>query len=218
MSYRLKGKNIIFDGDRTKFIPKSLPAEPEQYEIIVDIADNKLKTWDGSRWIVLGDAIDIFFDNSTNGFVANTVQEAIEELAENGITIDALTEFEAFDSPNQESTTSSTPQIKTGYPYTTDTKSAGSYVINYTAQISQGSDNKVSRLIIEWRLGTSGTWQEILDTKQELRANGFVPWSGFSVVDLPNDSQFQVRISYANPGAGSCIIKEANITIGKVAD
>lgn len=165
-------------------------------------------------------AKEIWFDNSNVDSDADNVQDVIEEIL-NGdlnIPIDALTEFEAFDSPNTESTTSSTPQIKTGYPYTTEQKSAGHYVINYTAQMSQGSNNKVSRLVIQWRLGTSGTWVPILDTQQELRDFGFVPWTGFSVIELPTDSQFQVQISYANPGAGSCIVKEANITIGKVAD
>ena len=131
--------------------------------------------------------------------------------------IDTLTEFESFSSPGQEDTTSDTPITKSGYPYTTEIKSIGFYSINYSAQMGQSNNNSISQLIVEWRPGTTGTWLSILDTQQELRDIGFVPWSGFSVVQLSTTSVFQVRIQYANPGAGTCLIKEANITIGKVS-
>jgi hypothetical protein len=131
--------------------------------------------------------------------------------------IDTLTEFESFSGVSEESTTSDTPIVKSEYPVTTELKSAGFYTINYSAQVSQSSNNALTKLIVEWRPGTSGTWLELLDTEQELRDVGFVPWSGFSVIELTTTQVFQVRISYANPGAGTALIKQANITIGKVS-
>ena len=131
--------------------------------------------------------------------------------------IDTLTEFESFSSPGQESTTSNTPVIKSGYPITTTDKTAGSYLINYSVQMGQGNNGRVSQLVIEWRAGTTGTWIELFNTSQELGNTGYSPWAGFSIVELPVDNVFQVRVSYANPGQGSCLIREANITIGKVS-
>ncbi len=131
--------------------------------------------------------------------------------------VDTLTEFESYGSPSLEETTSDTPLVKVGYPYTTEIKSAGTYSITYSIQAGQSSNGKISQAIIEWRIGTSGTWLELINIEQALPTTGFVPWSGFSIVTLPNDSVFQVRISYANPGQGSCLIREANITLGKVS-
>jgi len=131
--------------------------------------------------------------------------------------IDTLTEFESFSSPGLESTTSDTPVIKAGYPYTTTVKSSGFYALNYSVQIGQGSNNSLSRLVIEWRPGTSGTWLGVIDTTQSLRNEGFAPWSGFSIIELTTSTAFQVRIRYANPGNGGCTIRQANITIGKIS-
>lgn len=164
------------------------------------------------------DADETPFDPTGSDFdpSVDNVGQALRELDQ--ITIDTLTEFEAFESPSQESTTSNSFVTKSGYPYTTSSKSTGFYAIDYTTQVGQGSNNKISQMRVQWRQGTSGTWIDLIDTQSELRDVGFVPWSGFSIVELTSAGVFQVRIQYANPGAGSCIIKEANIKVGKVSD
>jgi hypothetical protein len=132
--------------------------------------------------------------------------------------IETLTEFESFGSAGLETTTSNSLVVKSGYPYTTSVKSVGTYAIDYTAQVGQGNNNQLSRIVVDWRLGTSGAWTTLLDTEQELRDVGFAPWSGFSLVTVPSAQVFQVRIQYANPGSGACRIQEANIKIGKVSN
>lgn len=81
MSYRLKGQKVILDADKVYLTPKALPSSPLDGCMAVDIVDKKLKIFNESlnRWIVLGDAIDIVFDNSSNGFNATNIQAAIEE-------------------------------------------------------------------------------------------------------------------------------------------
>lgn len=147
---------------------------------------------------------------------AENVRDAI--IAAFSPPIETLTEFESFGSPGLETTTSNSLVTKSGYPYTTSVKSIGTYAIDYTAQVGQGNNNQLSRLVVQWRLGTAGSWITLLDTEQELRDVGFAPWSGFSLVSVPSAQVFQVRIQYANPGSGSCRIQEANIKIGKVSN
>lgn len=80
MSYRFKGPKIILNTEELCVTPKTLPSNPDDGCMMVDATDNKLKVWNGSRWIVLGDAVNIVFDNSTNGFISDNVQGAIEEV------------------------------------------------------------------------------------------------------------------------------------------
>ena len=86
MSYRFKGQVVSLEGDTNKIVPKALSTTPTQGEICVDASDKKLKVWNATltRWIILGDARDVVFDNSTNGFVADNVQDAIEEIKNSG--------------------------------------------------------------------------------------------------------------------------------------
>lgn len=82
MSYRFKGPKIILNTEELCVTPKTLPSNPDDGCTMVDATDNKLKVWNGSRWIVLGDAVDISFDNSIAQLDGNptNVQEAIEAV------------------------------------------------------------------------------------------------------------------------------------------
>lgn len=81
MSYRLKGHKIILEGEINKIIEQSLPISPEDGQFIIDSSDKKLKVWNlsESRWIILGEALNQKFDNSSNGFTSTNTQDAIEE-------------------------------------------------------------------------------------------------------------------------------------------
>jgi len=80
--YRFKGKQVIINGEIQKIVPSTLPGTPVDGYIAIDQADGKLKIYneDKARWLVLGDAEDVVFDNSTNNFIATDVQAAIEEI------------------------------------------------------------------------------------------------------------------------------------------
>lgn len=81
MSYKFKGQKVIINGKEQIIVPSSLPLTPEDGYLAIDINDGKLKVFNSTknRWLVLGDAEDVVFDNSSNGFTATNVQDAIEE-------------------------------------------------------------------------------------------------------------------------------------------
>jgi hypothetical protein len=80
MSYRFKGKNIILDGSILKITPVELPETPELHQIVIDITDNKLKMWNGERWLILGDSSDIYFNNNSSSLLSDNVEDAINEI------------------------------------------------------------------------------------------------------------------------------------------
>lgn len=84
MAHKLKAQKVIINGVQQIIVPGSLPGSPEDGMYAIDSFDNKLKVYNEakSRWLILGDAEDIYFDNSTNGFSSNNTQEAIEESIE----------------------------------------------------------------------------------------------------------------------------------------
>lgn len=85
MSYKLKGQKIIIEGEEQIITPSSLPVAPEDGHYAIDSSDGKLKVYNEtkSRWIILGDAEDVVFDNSSNGFISDNTQDAIEEVKAN---------------------------------------------------------------------------------------------------------------------------------------
>jgi hypothetical protein len=85
MSYRFKGPKVIIEGDINKIVAQTLPIAPENGQFVIDSADNKLKVWNATRWIILGDAVNQVFNNSINGFTATETQSAIEEAKTSAI-------------------------------------------------------------------------------------------------------------------------------------
>lgn len=166
-------------------------------------------------------AESIPFDNDTNGFTADDVQAAIEEAAASGSIppIETLTEFEAFeDSPNQ-NTASNGWVTKNNYPYTTAVKSAGDYVIDYSAQIGQSDKEKVVGFRVQFREGTGGSWTTLVDVRDGLSIdNGYQLRSGFQIITLALSTEFQVRLQWGQTDEGGTgRIRNAAIKIGKVS-
>lgn len=92
MSYRFKGSKIIISGEENWITPKTMPSSPTEGQLFIDQSDGKLKVYnvDKSKWIVLGDASDVEFDNTTAQLDGNpdNVQEAIEKVK--GFRVQAL--------------------------------------------------------------------------------------------------------------------------------
>lgn len=84
MSNRLKGEKVIIEGNHNSIVPKALPTTPGNGAFSVDILDNKFKVWSSAknRWIILGDASDVAFDNTVALLPESpaNVQAAIEAL------------------------------------------------------------------------------------------------------------------------------------------
>lgn len=165
-------------------------------------------------------AKETFFDPTNSDFDSNItdVQTALEQIS--NLDLKTLTEFEAFASAGLESTTSNGWVTKTGYPFTTVTKTAGFYIIDHTVQCGQSDKEKNIGHRVQWRQGTSGTWIDLLDIRDAVGVdNAFQVRTGFNVVELTSDGVFQVRIQFGQTDEGGTgRIKEANIKIGKVSD
>lgn len=136
------------------------------------------------------------------------------------IPLEALTEFEAYASDSTQSTTTNNWATKTGYPYTTSVKTAGQYVIDFTAEVGQTDKEKQVGFRVQWREGTSGGWNTLSDTRNGLSADDeYSLRTGFRLVTLPVDSNFQVRLQWGQTDdGGSGLIRNAGIKVGKVAD
>lgn len=88
MSYRFKGEKIIINGEYQHIIPAPLSQTPEDGCFAIDIVDNKFKVYNEglSRWVVLGDADDVVFDNSNSNLISTNTEAAIKELDVRTIT------------------------------------------------------------------------------------------------------------------------------------
>lgn len=165
-------------------------------------------------------AANVGYDPSDGEFdpSIDTVKAALDNIS--NLDLETLTEFESFTSPNQQTTTSSGFQTKSGYPYTTSTKPAGRYIVDHTVQCGNTDKEKRAGHRVQWRPGTSGSWQTLVDIRDANSVdNQFQLRTGFNEIELTADGVFQVRIQYGqNRDGGVTRIREANIKIGKVAN
>lgn len=136
------------------------------------------------------------------------------------ISIDALTEFEAFSDDSTQSTTSNGWVTKNNYPYTSVEKSAGNYVIDFSAEIGQSDKEKAVGSRVQWRIGTSGTWLTLTDIRNGLSADDqYELRTGFRLVTVPTDSVIQIRWQWGQTDdGGTGRIRNANIKIGKASE
>ena len=158
------------------------------------------------------------YDNEDSGVPQEDVQEVIDAILDGSIGLSAT--FEAFESVGIQSTTSNGWITKSGYPYTTTTKTAGDYVIDYSAQIGQSDKEKVVGYQVQWRPGTTGTWLELVDVRDGLSIDdGYQLRTGFDIITLPSDGVFQVRVRWGQTDEGGTgRIQRAAIKISKVSN
>jgi hypothetical protein len=124
------------------------------------------------------------------------------------------TSFEVFNDDTISSTTSTTYQTKLAA--TTMTDDIGKYVIQWSAEIANSSNNQTSLFKVEWKPSSSGTWT--LATEIDVfigRSEVYQPVSGFRVVDLLTEDSIDLRIQYAAGGA-TARIKFVSIYIFRV--
>ena len=191
--------------------------------ILIDASGNEIQFTDptnGTKSISdLLDAEQEDFDPTGTILTSTKTGPAIREIAAGGIPIDALTEFEAFSDDAEESTTSNGWVTKNNFPYTTSVKSAGDYVVDFSAQIGQSDKEKTVGFRVQWREGTSGSWTTLADARNGLGADdGTELRTAFRVITLSSDTEFQIRIQWGQTDdGGTGTIQNATIKIGKVA-
>jgi len=156
------------------------------------------------------------FDNDTNGFTADDTQAAIEEAQTGAI---GFPEFESFSDDSQENTTSNDWVTKDNYPYTTTSKTAGDYIIDYSAQLGQSDKEKEVGFRVQWREGTSGSWIDLVDVRDGVSQDD--AWqlrTGFNLITLSSSGVFQVRLQWGQTDEGGTgRIRNAAIKISRVA-
>jgi len=162
------------------------------------------------------------FDNTGTTLTSTKTGPAIREIFNSlgDIPIEALTEFEAFSDDAEESTTVNTYRTKNNYPVTSSTKSAGTYVIDHSAQIGQSDALKLVGHRVQWRTGTSGSWTTLVDIRDSVATDdGYQVRTGFNLVTIATSTVIQVRIQWGQTDdGGTGYIKNAAVKIGKVSN
>lgn len=163
-------------------------------------------------------AESVAFDNETNGFDSDNVQDAIEEAKE-----DAAGSFEELEVQGEDTTTSNSWVTMDGWPQTfpTSRESGKKALINYTANVGQSDKEKAVGSRIQWRT-LGGSWTTIPgsdirngvseDDQYELR-------TGFNTIVPGSTGQIEVRWQFGqtdNGGTGK--IKNAVVTIANVVE
>lgn len=183
---------------------------PEKVCVLVAEVDGVELEWHEERLL---EAPIVDFDNTE--FTSDNVADAIVEARD---TAQGFTEFEAFGSATQQNTTSNGWVTKSGYPYTTTPKTAGQYILDYTAQVGQSDKEKQVGFRVQYRLGTSGTWLTIADIRDAVSTDdAFQFRTSFELITLPSDGVFQVRLQWGQTDdGGTGYIKNANIKVSRV--
>lgn len=153
---------------------------------------------------------------SDGDFTSDNVQDGIVEAKNTAV---GFTEFEAFTDDSTESTTSNSWVTKNNYPYTTTTKTAGDYLVDYTAQLGQSDKEKEVGYRVQWREGTSGTWITLVDVRDGVSQDGaYQLRTGFNIITLSTDTVFQVRVQWGQTDEGGTgFIRNAAIKVSRVA-
>jgi len=103
---------------------------------------------------------------------------------------------------------------------TTPTLLAGSYQLDFTALIGQSIKQRQVGYQVQWRVGTSGSWTNIIRVFEGVAvADSFVPRTGFTKINILSDSVIQIRDRFCQTddgGTGS--IKDSGFRITKIED
>lgn len=165
-------------------------------------------------------AEEVAFDPTGTGFdpSVESVDDALRQI--DTLDLETLTEFEAFESESNQTTTSNGWVTKSGYPFTSAAKEAGRFVIDHTAEVGNSDKEKQTGHRVQWRPGTAGSWQTLVDIRNAVSVDGRTELrTGFNIIDLPSDGPFQVRIQFGQTDdGGTGTIRNANIKIGRVGD
>lgn len=130
---------------------------------------------------------NVYFDNTTNGFIADNSQQAIEEAKE---TATGFFAQEVLVSTNLSSTTTNAWTRASGWPQTSSVKLAGDYIIDFTAQVGQSDKEKIVGSRLQYRFNEAGSWLILADSdiRDALSADDeFQYRTSFAVLTVPSD-------------------------------
>lgn len=206
MSYRLKGPQVIIEGDINKIVPQTLPVSPIDGQFIIDSADKKLKVWNQSlnRWIILGDASDQRFDNSSNGLVSNNTQSVIEEVF--------FREFQTVSANSETSNNSGTVWSNKLTLTTPSDLPLGNYIVFYRFNWRSSTANREADFRIQNNAVNQLNWQpSALRTQTIGQESGSLYFNQISGTNV-------ITLDYKYTGSATTIyIKDAIFTFWRVS-
>lgn len=137
-----------------------------------------------------------------------------------GVGVDSFNEHEDFESETSESTTSDVYITKTGFPWTTATKTAGRYKISYYAEIDNSQKQKTMGCRVSYQLNGAGGYTIIgLNTDGSAENGGILAFSGFKEINLAVDSTIDILVEYGlTTGGGTMTISRVRISVEKVEE
>lgn len=157
------------------------------------------------------------FDKTGTLYTADNVENALKEVSdivEGNFNFSNATSFEVFNDDTISSTTSTTYQTKLAA--TTMTDEIGKYIIQWSAEIANSSNNQTTLFKVEWKPTSSGTWSLASELDVFIgRSEVYQSTAGFRVVDLLSQDSIDLRIQYSAGGA-TARIKYVSIYIFRV--
>lgn len=218
MSYSFKGKKVIINGEEQIINPSSLPSSPSDGHFAVDSSDGKFKVYNESksRWIALGDAEDVYFDNSSNDFESQNTQEAIEEARQAGISASPI--YYTENANNQITTNSSTYQIMSGMSITPP---EGKYLVIFNGTVDTTGVNTEGEISLH--LGGSLILNTVRLIRDSTSIGGLITLSTHNssssrTIVFPqqfNGSQ-TIDARYRHISGGSVRARERNLTLVRI--
>jgi hypothetical protein len=139
------------------------------------------------------------------------------KAAEAGFDFTTAVAFEVFADQTLTSTTNQPPNWVTKLSgQTTEAELAGTYVIQWAAEMSNGNNNAVVNFRVQWKSESSSTWITLTELDPTIvRSNSYIALSGFRVVEQMLNEKIDFRLQFARTD-GTALIRAANLYIFRV--
>jgi hypothetical protein len=125
--------------------------------------------------------------------------------------------FEVFEDQTNTNTISEFPNYITKLSGSTSEISSGRYVINWSFEIANSTNNNSSWSRVQWKKSVDSTYITLTEIDNFIgRSDKYVPVSGFKVVDVDTEDTIDFRIEFCRSG-GTARIQNVNIYIFRVA-
>ena len=149
------------------------------------------------------EADNIFFEKGTSLYTADNIEAALKQVnqvVEGNFDFSNATSFEVFNDDAISSTTSDVFQTK--LTATTITDIQGKYVLQWSAEVANSSNNNTTLFRVQWKMSSSGTWIDAtsLDVFTG-RSEIYQSTSGFRVIETMTTGTIDLRVQYAAGGA-----------------
>lgn len=124
--------------------------------------------------------------------------------------------FEVFSLESEQSTTSTTFQVKLSGTSIDD--QTGKYVVHWFSEIANTNNNATTLFRVQWKNTSETVWKDLTSADAYVgRSNVFIPMSGFRVIDKLVEETMEFRIEFARGTGGTAKIKNTNLYLFRVA-